>query len=36
MLWRRVDLERAGGIAALAREVAEDAAATKIVRERVS
>jgi ceramide glucosyltransferase len=32
MLWRRADLERAGGIAALAREVAEDAAATKIVR----
>ena len=26
MLWRRADLERAGGIAALAREVAEDAA----------
>ncbi len=32
MLWRRADLERAGGIAALAEEVAEDAAATKIVR----
>jgi ceramide glucosyltransferase len=32
MLWRRADLDRAGGIAALAREVAEDAAATKIVR----
>jgi ceramide glucosyltransferase len=32
MLWRRTDLERAGGITALAREVAEDAAATKIVR----
>ncbi len=32
MLWRRADLESAGGIAALAREVAEDAAATKIVR----
>jgi ceramide glucosyltransferase len=32
MLWRRADLERAGGIAALAREVAEDAAATKVVR----
>ena len=32
MLWRRVDLERAGGIAALAREVAEDAASTKVVR----
>jgi len=33
MLWRRADLERAGGIAALGREVAEDAAATKIVRD---
>jgi ceramide glucosyltransferase len=32
MLWRRADLDGAGGIAALAREVAEDAAATKIVR----
>jgi ceramide glucosyltransferase len=32
MLWRRQDLERAGGIAALGKEVAEDAAATKIVR----
>jgi ceramide glucosyltransferase len=32
MLWRRADLERAGGIAALAKEVAEDAAATKVVR----
>jgi len=32
MLWRRADLERAGGIAALGKEVAEDAAATKIVR----
>jgi ceramide glucosyltransferase len=32
MLWRRADLDRAGGIAALAREVAEDAASTKIVR----
>jgi ceramide glucosyltransferase len=32
MLWRRGELERAGGIAALAKEVAEDAAATKIVR----
>jgi len=32
MLWRRADLERAGGIKALAKEVAEDAAATKIVR----
>jgi ceramide glucosyltransferase len=32
MLWRRADLEAAGGIATLAKEVAEDAAATKIVR----
>ena len=32
MLWRRADLEQAGGIEALAKEVAEDAAATKIVR----
>ena len=32
MLWRRGDLERAGGIETLANEVAEDAAATKIVR----
>jgi len=32
MLWRRADLERVGGIQALGREVAEDAAATKIVR----
>ncbi len=33
MLWRRADLDRSGGIAALAKEVAEDAAATKIVRD---
>jgi ceramide glucosyltransferase len=33
MLWRRADLERAGGIEALGREVAEDAAATKIVHD---
>ena len=33
MLWRRTDLERAGGIEALAKEVAEDAAATKVVRD---
>ncbi|MGA2892110.1 MAG: ceramide glucosyltransferase [Xanthobacteraceae bacterium] len=33
MLWRRVDLERSGGIEALAKEVAEDAAATKVVRD---
>ena len=33
MLWRRAELQRAGGIAALGREVAEDAAATKIVRD---
>jgi ceramide glucosyltransferase len=32
MLWRRADLERAGGIASLGKEVAEDAASTKIVR----
>src|SRR5271154_4877272 len=32
MLWRRADLERAGGIEALGNEVAEDAAAAKIVR----
>jgi len=32
MLWRRADLEAAGGIAALGSEVAEDAASTKIVR----
>ncbi len=32
MLWRRALLEQAGGIAALAAELAEDAAATKIVR----
>ena len=31
MLWRRDMLDRAGGIAALAREPAEDAASTKIV-----
>jgi ceramide glucosyltransferase len=33
MLWRRADLDRAGGIEVLAREVAEDAAATKVVRD---
>ena len=32
MLWRRADLERLGGITALASELAEDAAATKLVR----
>jgi ceramide glucosyltransferase len=32
MLWRRDILERAGGIRALASELAEDAAATKVVR----
>jgi ceramide glucosyltransferase len=32
MLWRRADLERRGGMSALAVEVAEDAAATKLVR----
>jgi ceramide glucosyltransferase len=32
MLWRRDDLDAVGGLVALAREVAEDAAATKVVR----
>jgi ceramide glucosyltransferase len=32
MLWRRSDLEAVGGLLALAREPAEDAAATKVVR----
>ena len=32
MLWHRPDLERAGGLRALASEPAEDAAATKVVR----
>lgn len=32
MLWRRSVLETAGGIRALAQEIAEDAAATKVVR----
>jgi ceramide glucosyltransferase len=32
MLWRRADLDRAGGMRALASELAEDAAATKVVR----
>jgi ceramide glucosyltransferase len=32
MLWRRRDLESAGGLLALARQPAEDAAATKVVR----
>lgn len=32
MLWRKSILDDAGGIGALAREIAEDAAATKIVR----
>jgi ceramide glucosyltransferase len=32
MLWRKADLDDAGGIEALGKEVAEDAAATKIVR----
>lgn len=32
MMWRRADLEHAGGIRALGREAAEDAASTKIVR----
>lgn len=34
MLWLKQDLEQAGGIGALALEIAEDAAATKIVRSR--
>lgn len=33
LFWRRADLERAGGIAVLGRDPAEDAAATKTVRE---
>jgi ceramide glucosyltransferase len=33
MLWRRADLDNAGGIEALGKETAEDAAATKIVRD---
>lgn len=33
MLWRRSELDAAGGIAALANEIAEDAAATKVVRQ---
>jgi ceramide glucosyltransferase len=33
MLWRRSDLDNAGGLHALAAEVAEDAAATKVVRD---
>jgi ceramide glucosyltransferase len=32
MLWRRSDLDCAGGIESLAKEIAEDAAATKVVR----
>ena len=32
MMWRRADLEAAGGIRALGAEIAEDAASTKIVR----
>jgi ceramide glucosyltransferase len=32
MMWRRADLDRAGGIRALAAEPAEDAATTKLVR----
>ncbi|MGZ5824369.1 MAG: glycosyltransferase [Hyphomicrobium sp.] len=32
MLWRRADLGQAGGIQALGAEIAEDAAATKVVR----
>ena len=33
MMWRRADLEQAGGIRRLGEEVAEDAASTKVVRE---
>ncbi len=33
MLARRLDLERAGGLEALGREIAEDAAATKVIRD---
>ena len=33
MLWRREDLNRAGGLRALAQELAEDAASTKVVRD---
>ena len=32
MLWRRAELDAAGGIESLGKEVAEDAAATKVVR----
>ena len=32
MLWRRDELDRAGGLRALASEIAEDAASTKVVR----
>jgi ceramide glucosyltransferase len=32
MLWRRADLDEAGGIQTLGAEIAEDAAATKVVR----
>lgn len=34
MLWQRAILEMAGGIGALGAEIAEDAAATKIVRKQ--
>jgi ceramide glucosyltransferase len=34
LFWRRIDLERAGGIHALGAELAEDAASTKVVREQ--
>jgi ceramide glucosyltransferase len=33
MLWRREDLNRAGGLRALAQDLAEDAASTKVVRD---
>ena len=34
MMWRREVLDRVGGIEALSREIAEDAAATKIIRDQ--
>ena len=34
LFWRRIDLERAGGIHVLGAELAEDAASTKVVREQ--
>jgi len=34
MMWRREVLDRAGGVRALGRDIAEDAASTKIIREQ--